>query len=205
MSVTISLFPFQYSLIINILWIQQLIHPLPEFALLGRLRYLDHIPLIGIDDRCVQIMADPRLVTTIVHMYMTMEKISRLIMLHDPAEAPEALVRQILGIAKILCRCMWPPECPVRRGCGPSISAGPPLTHLTLGVLILSHRIAHRTSKSCDPKSLIHKHGIVNTDAAIGRLSVVMHIMIAVYIKNRNRRKCQPKTTDTPLSDPHRK
>ena len=95
-----------HSLIINILGIQQLIHPLPEFALLGRLRHLDHIPLVGIDDRCVQIMADPWLVTTIVHMYMTVEKISRLIMLHDPAEAPEALVRQILGIAKILCRCM---------------------------------------------------------------------------------------------------
>ena len=147
---------------------------------------IKHTALISIDNVGVHIFVISFMLSSIVHMHMTMQKIFWLIFFHQGAEDPKALMRQIPSVVQLISGRMRhqdiKPTLPEKLK--PQFPH--PLLHLLLRILMGPRLVTHRTAQTQNPHPLMDINLIFYTGAALRRYLLIFFVMISMDIEHRD-------------------
>ena len=117
------------------------------------LLYFYYIPFIGIDYCCIPVMGFPHEISSVIDVDMPMDKILRLILLHESPEARKTIMGKILRIIYPLCGSVAYEYIKASGLLDSSLKLLSPVLHCLVGILVRrpAKLVFHGTAKSQYP------------------------------------------------------
>ena len=146
-------------------------------------------PLKGIDHMCVTILVISFVLPPICHMYMTMNKETGLVLVHQSIEYLESLMGKIPSVVKLVGGGVCQQN--IKSFFTEKFEAKLFYTfdHFFFRILVYSRLVAHGTSQTEDAYTFMLINLILDANTAFRRDPFIFIIMITVYIQYRCRGK----------------
>ena len=146
---------------------------------------IEHTPFKRINHMRILVFVVSFMLSSVGHMYMSVQEILRAIFFHQIQEHPESLMRKISPVIQFISRCMRHKDIksPPSEQLKPEFMYA--FFHAALCILMLSRFIAHRTAQPQDPDPFVHINLIVDADASFRRNLRIFIIVISAHIEYR--------------------
>ena len=152
------------------------------------IRQVQRKALIAVHNACLAVLVLPRDVGSIGQVDMPVQHQSRVIGIQNFIEHRKPAVRQVAEIPIAVQRRMGNKDIHPARVLDPAAQVADAAFHFRFGKLPGTGAVTAAAAKAHNAVALVPVQVIVNADRTAGRFSIIAGIMVAVYIKHRNRR-----------------